>query len=225
VLGFISYIIPTLNEAENLSATLGRVADQNGEKEIIVVDGGSSDNTIEIANREGCIVLQSLPGRGVQMNCGAKAAIGDTLFFLHGDTLLPEHASEEVESILGKPNVIAGSFRLDFNNPSRLLRLYSKCSSINAAYFTYGDQGLFLKRKNFEDMKGFKAYPFLEDIEFQLRLRRAGRFIKSCHPVQTSARRFERNGIIKQQLLNLAIVAAYRIGFSPHKLKRFYSTF
>jgi hypothetical protein len=74
-------------------------------------------------------------------------------------------------------------------------------------------------------MEGFKAYPFLEDIEFQLRLRRAGRFIKSCHPVQTSARRFERNGIIKQQLLNLAIVAAYRIGFSPHQLKRFYSTF
>lgn len=222
---FVSYIIPTLNEAANLSATLSRVDEQSGNKEVIVVDGGSTDSTIEIAQQYGCVVLQSSPGRGIQMNCGANSARGDILFFLHGDTLLPKNASKEVESILENPKTIAGSFQLSFDNSSRLLRLYSKCSSINNAYFTYGDQGLYLRRGTFDDLGGFKAYPFLEDIEFQLRLRRLGRFYKSKQSVETSARRFERNGIIKQQLLNLAIIAAYRLGFSPNQLKRFYSNF
>lgn len=222
---FVSYIIPTLNEANKLSATLSRVDGQSGNKEIIVVDGGSADDTVEIARQYDCSVLKSPTGRGIQMNCGANAATGNILFFLHSDTLLPKYASEEVESILENPQTTAGSFQLSFDNPSRLLRLYSKCSSINNAYFTYGDQGLFLRRKTFEALGGFQPYPFLEDIEFQLRLRRLGGFHKSKQSVKTSARRFERNGIVKQQLLNLAIIAAYRIGFSPHQLKRFYSNF
>lgn len=219
----ISYIIPTLNEAEALSATLQRVADQSGDKEILLIDGGSDDDTIEIAKRQGCSVLQSPPSRGIQMNQGADAAKGDVLLFLHADTLLPENASKEVESILAQPNIIAGSFPIVFNRQSPLLQLYSLCSSINNAYFTYGDQGLFLRRETFNSIGKFKAYPFLEDIDFQIRLRNKGRFAKSKQTVQTSARRFERNGVIKQQLLNLAIISAFRAGISPYKLKRLYS--
>ncbi len=219
----ISYIIPTLNEEDALPATLRSIRDQPGDKEILIIDGGSNDATLEIAKLHACAVFQGEPGRGAQMNLGASKASGDILLFLHADTIIPQGAAEEIDHLLGRPGVLAGTFRLSFDVSSFWLRLYSLCSSINAPLFTYGDQGLFIQRTEFQSVGNFQAYPLLEDVEFQTRLRKRGRVAKSKLAARTSARRFQRNGPLKQQLLNLAIVCAYRAGASPHRLARYYS--
>lgn len=220
---FISYIIPTLNEEASLAETLKSVMAQPGNKEVIIVDGGSIDKTLEIAREIRCQIIESSPGRGVQLNHGADIAKGDILLFLHADTTLPFGASLEVESQLGKPSTIAGSFRLEFKPSSSALRLYSLCTAINNSFFTFGDQGLFLKRSAFYAIGKFKPYPILEDVDFQIRTRRMGRFAKSHLLVTTSSRRFRRHGVIRQQLLNLCIIAAYHAGVQPQKLSQFYS--
>ena len=218
----IACILPTLNEARVLPSTLDALAPHANSIQIIVADGGSQDGTLGIARRSQCQVVESDPGRGVQMNAGAREANASILLFLHADTILPPNAVDEIESILSDPSVIAGSFRLTFDRDDPLLNVYSACSSFNLGCLTYGDQGLFLRTRTFRELGGFKPYPFLEDVEFQSRLRRHGRFVKSSSPVVTSARRFTRHGVIKQQLRNFFIVALFRAGISPTALHRFY---
>lgn len=212
-----------MNEEETLSETLRSVQAQPGDKEIIVVDGGSSDKTLAIARTNGCKTIQSDPGRGAQLNSGAEFASYEILLFLHADTLLPIDASKEIVSILETRGVIAGSFRLRFNPSSPVLRFYSLCTAINHSLFTFGDQSLFLYRSTFHFIDKFQSYPFLEDVEFQSRLRRSGRFLKSNLSVVTSSRRFNKHGPIRQQLVNLCIVIAFLGGIRPHVLARFYS--
>lgn len=219
----ISYIIPTLNEEESLGRTLESVYSQSGEKEVIVADGGSTDNTLSIAREHGCVTIHCPPGRGTQMNQGADQSKGDLLLFLHADTTLPFGASAEAESLMEKTGTIAGSFNLTFEPSSKILRFYSRCASINNSFFTYGDQGLFLHRSAFYALGKFKPYPILEDVDFQIRLRRMGRFVKSKLAVTTSSRRFRKYGLFPQQLLNLCIVAAFHAGVHPDRLSQFYS--
>lgn len=219
----ISYIIPTLNEEGSLHETLDSVDNQAGDKEVIIADGGSNDKTLEIAQERRCEIIQSPPGRGTQLNRGADQAKGDVLLFLHADTALPEGASTEVVSLLNIPGTVAGSFHLTFKPSSKLLQFYSRCTTLNNSYFTFGDQGLFMHKPAFYALGKFKPYPFLEDVDFQVRLRAMGRFVKSKLAVTTSSRRFLKHGIIRQQLLNLSIVAGFQAGIHPKTLARFYS--
>ena len=219
----IAYIIPTLNEEAYLSRTLDSVIAQTGEKKIIVVDGGSHDETLEIALSYGCKTIVSSPGRGSQMNQGAAAATKTGLLFLHADTILHKEASNEIERILCRPGVLSGSFRLEFQPISRPLRLYAFFSRINLPLFNFGDQGLFLLRSTFQAIGGFEEYPILEDVEIQQRLRSCGQFRKSNLPVVTSLRRFTKIGPISQQILNALILTAYCGGASPNTLAKLYS--
>lgn len=219
----ISYILPTLNEEDALGKTLISIGAQKGDKEIIIADGGSTDSTREIARHHGAATLNCPPGRGPQMNAGASRSSGDILLFLHADTTLPDGASEEVQSLLASPRVIAGSFRLQFHPSSLILKGYSLCASINSSLFTYGDQGLFIRRSDFVALGGFKPYPILEDVDFQIRLRQSGTFAKSRLSVTTSSRRFAKQGPLRQQILNLFIVTSFHAGVSPQSLARFYS--
>ena len=219
----IAYIIPTLNEGDHLGRTLDSVIKQAGEKEIIVADGGSQDNTLKIARDYGCLTISTSPGRGTQMNRGAAAAIKDTLLFLHGDTILPNGASEEVSRILIHQKAMAGAFHLQFEPDSPSLRIFAAFSKINSPLFTYGDQGLFMRKSAFRSIGGFQEYPILEDVEIQHRIRSRGRFLKSRLPVVTSSRRFTKIGPIRQQLLNCLILAAYYGGESPCDLAKLYS--
>ena len=219
----IAYIIPTLNEEAHLRGTLDSVIIQTGEKEIIVVDGGSHDETLEIARSYGCKTIVSSPGRGSQMNQGAAATTKTGLLFLHADTILHKKASDDIEKILSRPGTLAGSFRLEFQPNSRPLRLYAFLSRINLPLFTFGDQGLFLLRSTFQAIGGFEEYPILEDFEIQQRLRPYGQFRKSHLPVVTSSRRFTKIGPIRQQLLNALILTAYYGGVSPITLAKLYS--
>lgn len=157
------------------------------------------------------------------MNQGAAAATKTGLLFLHADTILHKEASDDIERILSRPGTLAGSFRLEFQPNSRLLRLYAFLSRINLPLFTFGDQGLFLLRSTFQAIGGFEEYPILEDFEIQQRLRPYGQFRKSHLPVVTSSRRFTKIGPIRQQLLNALILTAYYGGVSPITLAKLYS--
>ena len=144
----ISIIIPVLNEAGTIGGCLSRLAGERVPHETLVVDGGSTDGTLDVVNSfPGVTQLCSPKGRGVQMNTGAGAARGETLLFLHADTLLPRGGLAHIEQLMERDDVVAGSFYLRFGHPGLLLDVYSRFSRINHVLFPYGDQGLFMPEK------------------------------------------------------------------------------
>jgi rSAM/selenodomain-associated transferase 2 len=220
----LSIVVPVLNEARYLPLLLARLRGFGEQVETLVVDGGSSDGSQDLVRADGrAILLAAARGRASQMNAGAAQAKAPLLFFMHGDTLPPLEAPELITQALTDSGVLAGSFRLAFDRDSILLRFYAWCSSANNLFTTYGDQGLFLRRSDFEALGGFPDLPFLEDIELQRRLRRQGKVVKLDSALRTSARRFERYGVLGQQLRNVAIVFAYLAGARPARLKSLYS--
>lgn len=220
----LSVVVPCLNEAERLPRTLDRIQAEGDGCEVVVVDGGSRDGTREVAlGRVGVRLVDAPRSRGVQLNAGAAAARGETLFFLHADTLPPLGFARRIRNALARPGAVAGSFCLGFDAPGAWLRLYASCSRFNHPLFTYGDQGLFLRRSTFQEIGGFAPIPLLEDVEIQRRLRRRGRFVKVRMPAVTSARRFQTVGALRQQAVNALLLLAYRVGESPGALARLYA--
>ncbi len=219
----VSVIVPTLNEADIIESSLRNLLSHNGDFEVIVSNGGSSDSTLEIVSRFPQVKrVLSERGRGKQMNEGAKLARGGILLFLHADTCLPPYAFQMIEEAMSDSRVVGGSFCINFDYHSLLFRVYSLFSRINHILFTYGDQGLFVRRDTFRKLGGFKDMPIMEDIEIQKRLRGMGRFVKICKPAVTSARRFKRGGMIRQQILNITLVSLYHLGIPPSNLKHLY---
>lgn len=217
----VCVVVPTLNEAERVGACLESVLAQTGGVEAVVVDGGSTDATVEIASRY-APVHGAGRGRAVQMNTGARATAGDVLLFLHGDTVLHPDALPALRRALADPSVAGGTFTLRFDSGHPLLCFYALCTRLPYIAFRFGDQGIFVRRPVFERMGGFRELPLLEDVDFLRRLRREGRVAVVPRPVTTSARRFRSRGILRQQLLNGAILAAHSLGVSPERLARWY---
>jgi rSAM/selenodomain-associated transferase 2 len=219
----ISIVIPILNEAITLDAFLRNLSQQQRKFEIILADGGSTDGTLEVLNRfPGVKLIRSGGGRGRQMNEGAREARGEILLFLHADTILLENALRKIEEALADSSVAAGSFSLEFDHPGRFFRILSIFGRINHPFFTYGDQGLFLRASTFRRIGGFKEIPVMEDVEIQERLRKIGAFIKLKEPVFTSVRRYLRNGPLRQHLITTGVVLLYHLGVSPLFLGRQY---
>lgn len=219
----ISVIIPSLNEEKYLERTLQHILKLPGNFEIIIADGGSADNTLKIAkNFQEVKLVNSKKGRAVQMNTGAEKASGDIFLFLHADTFLPENAYELITKTMEVPENIAGSFYLTWDKKHPILSMYSKWSKINLTLFTYGDHAIFINKEAFYKLGGYMDITFMEDIEIQERLRKAGKFVKLNAPVITSARRFEKTGTIKQFLIDIILVFSYKFGASPSRLKKFY---
>jgi rSAM/selenodomain-associated transferase 2 len=219
----ISVIIPTLNEADIIGSSLTDLLNHRGDFEVIVADGGSSDGTLGITSRFPNVrQVISARGRGRQMNKGAKAARGDILLFLHADTWLPPRAFTTIREAMVDSRVVGGCFCIDFDHHTPLLWFISKCSRINHIFSTYGDQGLFLRSNTFREIGGFSDMEIMEDVEIQKRLRGMGKFVKICEPAVTSARRFINRGILRQQILNIALVLLYHMSVSPSILRRFY---
>ncbi len=194
----ISIIIPALNEARALPATLARVFAQAGECEIIVVDGGSRDTTCAIATTDARVRLATAPkGRAAQMNAGARAAQGEWLLFLHADTLLPDGALEAIAAL--PDDIQAGGFRHRFSGDDWRLRLISWMHNRRCRWTRvfYGDQALFVRRSLFERLGGFPEDHPLEDVVFGERLRRVSRLRLLDLRVVTDARKFTQMGAWK----------------------------
>jgi rSAM/selenodomain-associated transferase 2 len=220
----ISIIIPTLNEATQIAKTLQNAQTAN-DIEIIIVDAGSQDNTIECAQSLGVKVLISpQPGRAAQMNCGATQATGDILLFLHADTQLPPHYDCFIREALAQPGVIAGAFHLGIDSPESRLRWVEKMVSVRSRFLQlpYGDQALFLTRETFITCGGFPDLPIMEDFEFVRCLKRQGKIILLPASVTTSARRWQKLGVFKTTIINQIIVLGYFLGVSPQQLRDWY---
>ena len=219
----VSVIIPVLNEEGHISATLRAIA-QGHAHEVIVVDGGSTDKTVQRAKEAGVSVLVSKPGRARQMNTGAALAQGGSLLFLHADTLLSPGWAEVVYQTLRSPGVAAGAFRFRIMGKFRGKSFVEWATGIRSRWLQrpYGDQGLFLTRALFEEMGGFADLPIMEDYEFVGRLRRRGRIITVAEPALTSGRRWETLGVLRTTLRNQWMLAGYHLGVAPERLAKHY---
>jgi rSAM/selenodomain-associated transferase 2 len=222
----ITVIIPVLNESERIKQTLLPLTEVKG-LEIIVVDGGSSDQTVAIAASLGVRVVSSDPGRGQQMNFGAKIAQGDLLLFLHGDTrIFPDYFPKIVES-LSNSDVVAGAFQLGIEGENWMYRLLEMMVNWRSQFFSlpYGDQGIFLKKALFWEIGGFKEIAIMEDFDLIQRLKKRGKIMIISHQIITSDRRWRKLGILKTTLINQLVIIGYYLGFSPDKLRKLYQIF
>lgn len=216
----VSVIIPALNEADRIVDTIGSVQGQTPPFELIVVDGGSDDETVALASRS-ATVFRSPPGRARQMNAGSAAASGDVLLFLHADTRLPDGALDAVRTALADPDVVGGCFRLEFDRSSPLLRLYEAVTRLRWHRIAFGDRALFTRRTA-AATPPFADMPAFEDLDFVSRLRKRGRLAYLSLATCTAARRFEDRGALRQQLRNLLLWSGYHLGVPPDTLARFY---
>ncbi len=218
----IGIVVPVYNEAAILESALGRLRRVLRNESVVLVDGGSTDGSARIGAKFFRTELTGRPSRGLQMNCGAERLSSDVLLFLHADTHLPAGFQDAVRQALRDPRVVGGCFRLSFDSPRPMLRFISWFTRFPGRFFHFGDQAFFVRRHIFEEMGGYVPLPFLEDVDFLRRLRGRGRFAVLPVRVVTSARRFIRHGIVRQQLWNVLLVTLYELGFSAGSLARLY---
>lgn len=219
----ISIIMPVLNEEEVIERSLRGTTTLQGDFEIIVVDGGSSDKTKEIAKGY-AKVITSKRGRAKQMNAGAKTAKGDILLFLHADSQLPNNALLEIEKALRDPKIIGGALKFNLDDPSLLLKVLVFFANLraNIVKVYLGDHGLFVKRPVFEKIGGFNEIDLMEDVDLCRKLRREGKLVQLDVEITTSARRLKKRGILKTVIQMQMNRFLFFIGVSPRRLHRLY---
>ena len=220
----ISVIIPVLNEEKNLRGTLEKLHLSDNE-ELIVVDGGSSDDTISIAAEFTDRVYETKTGRASVMNFGAEKAAGELLLFLHADCILPLNAFDTIRRTLNDRTVSAGGFRLSINSPGIRFRVIEAAANIRAraAGLLYGDQGIFMRREVFVKVGGFADIPLMEDIEISGKLKRTGRLALSELKIKASPRRWIEEGTLHTTFRDWSIAFSYSfLKTPPEKLIKHY---
>jgi len=219
----ISIIIPVLNEANTIEEVLVRLLDIPN-VEVIVVDGGSQDQTIAIAQSLGVKVISTTTGRANQMNTGAAAATGDILLFLHADTHLPPSFDILVRQALQDAQTVAGAFELRIDAQLWGLRFIEKMVNVRSRFLAmpYGDQAIFLRAAIFKEIGGFPNLPIMEDFELMRSLKRQGKITILSASVLTSGRRWQKLGVFKTTLINQVVIVAYFLGISPNLIVRWY---
>lgn len=221
----LSIVIPTLNEAGSISTTLRSVGCMNERIEVIVVDGGSVDETVEIARKFGAHVITTERGRGLQLHSGARVAQGEALWFLHADTLPPHDAAARILDALARDaEVVGGNFKIRFDgerNAARFLTwLYPQLRRLGLCY---GDSAIFVRAATYRQVGGFKPFPIFEDLDLVRRLRRHGRLVYLPATVTTSSRRFEGRSFALTFARWACLQVLYWAGFHPRTLAQLYA--
>ena len=217
----LSVIIPTLNEAETLAATLEAVPPG---AELIVSDGGSADDSVSIAERHGARVVTGERGRALQMNRGAQAAAGDVLLFVHADCVLGPDTRDEVVHALEDSQTVGGAFTLRIRDASWGLKLIALTSNFRARHLgtPYGDQGLFVRKSAFDQVGGYPELPFMEDVALVRELGKMGKLVQLNAPITTGRRHWQKLGLLATTLLNWSMVSLYTIGVPAETLAPYY---
>ncbi|ADQ15469.1 TIGR04283 family arsenosugar biosynthesis glycosyltransferase [Halanaerobium hydrogeniformans] len=221
----LSVIIPVLNEEYNIVRIIDYIEKENVKAEIIVSDGDSEDLTVEKAKAKGAKVVVGNAGRGQQLNRGAQLATAPLLLFLHADSRLEKSALESlVKNMTKKEDKIGGCFKLKIESEHPLLKFISWSSNLRAKYLNliFGDQGIFIRKKAFQEIGGFPEIELMEDWEFSKKMAAYGDLEFLEDKIYTSARRWEKNGVLKTFFLMHKIKILYILGVKPRKLKKIY---
>lgn len=222
---FVSIIIPVLNEENSIKKFLQQL--QSYRKlghEVIVVDGGSQDKTCTIASALADKVIESQPGRAIQMNSGTKQAQFNVLWFLHADTVISENAIDNIQQVLTENGKNWGRFNIKLSGSNILFRVIEFMINIRSRVtgIATGDQGIFVNRKTFESVGGYSDLPLMEDIDLSKKLKKISKPICLKEKLTTSSRRWEKNGIFSTVLLMWRLRLLYWIGVSADRLSRQY---
>jgi len=219
----ISIIVPVYNEEKILSGACAGLREFLHKAELIFVDGGSSDQSVDIAGRLGK-VFHSRKSRALQMNCGVSCAKGDILLFLHADNIITPASLDSIEKKITEDNCIGGCFTQKIDNNAFIYRLIEWLGNIRAQITKefYGDQGIFVKKDAFLKIGGFPETPIMEDVFFTKRLRQYGKTAVLADKILVSARRWEKAGVFKTSLLFGLIILLCRLKVPLNKIKRLY---
>ena len=219
----ISIIIPVLDEAEQIEDLLFYL--EGFDVELIVVDGGSVDDTVPLARRYDCKLLSTPSGRALQMNMGAEAAGGEVLLFLHADTRLPQNFYSTLTEDFICSGIEWGRFDVNLSGKPVIFRLIEWMMNLRSRWtgISTGDQAIFVRSNTFKAIGGYAEIPLMEDIEICTRLKSRSSPYCAKHRVSTSSRRWENNGIVRTMLLMWRLRLAYYLGVTPEKLvQRYY---
>lgn len=217
----VSVVIPVLNEATTIARTLAALAPARARgAEVIVTDGGSHDQTREIASNAADRVLDVARGRASQMNAGAKVACGDVLLFLHADSIPPPEFDKLILDAVGDKQRVWGRFDVRIESHIRSLRIVAALMNMRSRITSIatGDQGIFMTRALYDALDGFPRQPLMEDIAFSRSAKRLTAPICLRNQVETSGRRWERHGVASTILLMWRLRLAYFFGADPHDL-------
>ncbi|VAX10874.1 Glycosyl transferase, family 2 [hydrothermal vent metagenome] len=221
----VSIIIPCLNEAGVICRLLESLQPLRcAGHEVILVDGGSTDGIVEVAEPLVDLLLDTEPSRSRQMNAGARSSVGDILWFLHADTRLPENAVEAVVEGLAEGDAVWGRFDIELSGKHPMLRVVGSMINRRSRWsgIATGDQGIFVTSKAFQTVGGFPYIPLMEDIVLSRQLKQLS--LPRClqQRLVTSSRRWEVNGIFRTILLMWFLRLAFFLGVSPHWLAQWY---
>ncbi len=219
----LSVVIPTFNAGAGFEATLRSATAESG-AEIIVADAGSTDGTRELARQFGARVIQAPRGRARQMNVASAHASGETLLFLHSDTLLPGGYVDEVHRTLARPGVVAGAFSFATDYAANSMRVVEASTNFRARILQlpYGDQGIFIRTADFRRLGGFRDLPIMDDFDFVIRARKLGRVACAGSAAVTSGRRWRELGVWRTMIRNQTVVAMYYAGIDTERIARYY---
>jgi rSAM/selenodomain-associated transferase 2 len=223
----LSIVVPVLNEAVLIGPFLRHLKILQPAVEIIVVDGGSVDGTLTIAQPLADRVLVMPPGRAIQMNAGAEIATGDVLWFLHADLQVPSDSIQEIQAVLANDRVAGGCFRLRYPRREWIYRISDSLGNFGVDLFGFalGDHGIFCRRSAFVRVGGYSIVPILEDAELYCRLRAVGRMKQLREEIVSDPRTFERGGRYRTTAVYFLILVLYVVGVPIARLNKIYRRF